>query len=266
MDASIDLRKKEEQEFHNKLRSDELKQDAIAYEHYTSNSKYYSIDRGNKQFVAKWLKERCKGKKVLDYCCGYGTYTFLCAEYGADAYGIDVSDVTIEKCKTSAAEKNLQDNTSFFIMDAEKMDFEDNYFDYIMCMGVLHHLDLQKAYMELSRVLKPGGQIICTEALGHNRIIQLYRRMTPHLRTKYEMEHILKMADLEKTKEYFGQVKAQFFHLATLAAVPFRNTFAFDALLGVLESIDNVLLKIPVVREQAWMVVFQLSDPKEKIK
>lgn len=259
----MDLRKKEEQELHNKLRSEDLKTNKEEFEYYTSNSKFYSIDRGNKQYVLKWLQQRCKGKRVLDYCCGDGRYTFQCAEYGSESTGVDISDVTIKNCKSVAVKKGLDQHTSFHVMDAEDMDFEDNYFDIILCMGVLHHLDLQRSYSELLRVLKPDGHIICTEALGHNSIIQLYRTLTPHLRTKYEIEHILKMSDIKMAQKYFGHIETRFFHLATLAAVPFRNMFFFNKLLSVLESVDGLLLNLPFVRTQAWMVVFELSKPRK---
>lgn len=259
----MDQRKIEEREFHNKLRSDELKKDQGEYQYLTSNKKYYSIDKLNKEYVFNWLEERCSGKKVLDYCCGYGDYTFLAAEYGAAAYGIDISDVTIKTCQEKAREKGLADKTFFYVMDAEKMTFPDNFFDFILCMGVLHHLDFKAALRELSRVLKPDGKIICTEALGHNPIIQYYRRLTPHLRTAYETEHIIKMSDLKAARTYFDKVETRFFHLMTLAAVPLRNTRYFNLILNILKRIDQILLKIPLLRTQAWMVVFKLSGPKK---
>lgn len=257
-------RKLEEQQYHNLIRSDELKKNDELYKYYTSNTKYYSIDRGNRNFVFDWLKKNCKGKKVLDYCCGYGQYTFACADYGADAYGIDISDVTIKICNKSSAEREDQGNTHFYVMDAENLEFENDFFDVILCMGVLHHLDINKAFRELSRVIKPSGTIICTEALGHNPFIQIYRRLTPHLRTAYETDHIIKMSHLKLASSYFKKIDTNFFHLATLVAVPFRNVKYFEKILSILERIDRLILKIPFINKQAWMIVFQLSDPQKK--
>jgi hypothetical protein len=128
----------------------------------------------------------------------------------------------------------------------------------------LHHLDLDKAYADLARVLKPAGKMICTEALGHNVLIQRYRRRTPHLRTEWEVEHILHKKDIELAKKYFNTVKILgFFHLASIAAVPFRNSIAFSGILRSLETVDSLLLKIPGIRWQAWQVVFVLSNPKK---
>jgi SAM-dependent methyltransferase len=150
-------------------------------------------------------------------------------------------------------------------MDAEAMTFPDATFDVIVVHGVLHHLDLDRAYAELARVLKPGGHVICTEALRHNPIIQRYRRRTPHLRTAWEVDHILGKPEIERARRYFDDVRvARFFHLATIAAVPLRGTAVFPGVLRLLEAADAVLLRIPGLKWQAWMAVFVLSRPKAR--
>lgn len=64
-------------------------------------------------------------------------------------------------------------------------------------------------------------------------------------------------------ESYFGKVDTRFFHLATLAAVPFRKLAIFNPMLDLLEAIDSVLLKIPFLKWKAWQVVFVLSEPKK---
>jgi len=179
-------------------------------------------------------------------------FQFFLAKNGAQVIGIDISSISIENAKKNAINEGVEKNTSFFVMDAEKLEFEKNFFDIIVCSGVLHHLDIRRAYPELARVLKPEGEIICNEPLVHNPIFQLYRKMTPHLRTKWEMEHILSKHDIKLAKEYFGKVETKFFHLATLLAVPFRNFPVFNFILGLLEKVDSLLLKLPFLKWWAW--------------
>lgn len=257
----IEARKKEEIDFHNRLRSEELTKDPGLFKYYTSNYKFYAVDRANRKFCENWLWTKCAGKKVLDYCCGDGDYSMAAARSGASVTGIDISDVAVHKCQERARKEVLDSKTSFLVRDAESTGFEDQSFDLIICAGVLHHLDLERAYKELARLLKPEGEIICMEALGHNPVIQWYRRLTPHLRTAYETEHILKVSDVEKAEKYFRRVHVRFFHLATLLAVPFRNMPGFLGLLGFLEAIDSLLLRIPLVQKMAWMIIFTLEDP-----
>lgn len=143
------------------------------------------------------------------------------------------------------------------------MGFDDNCFDIITEYGALHHLNLGRAYSEMARVLTSSGKCICTEALGHNPIIHFYRKRTPHIRTEWEIEHILRKKDIEAAKTYFNQVNILgFFHLASLAAVPFRNLTGFSVLLSLLETIDSLMLKLPFMKWQAWQIVFVLSKPK----
>ena len=130
-------------------------------------------------------------------------------------------------------------------------------------MDRYNHLLLDKAYSEIARVLKPGGKALCSETLGHNPAIHLYRKMTPKLRTPWEVDHILKKPQIELAKNYFETVDVRLFHIATLLAVPFRKQSFFPKVLSALETVDDALLKIPFVKWNAWQVVFTLSNPKK---
>ena len=254
-------RKVIERELHDQLRG-ELSETP----RYTANKKYYAIDESNRRFVQQFVEERCKGKRVLDYCCGNGQYTVWLAESGADAYGIDISPVSIENAKALAVQRNVESHTTFKVMDAEATEFPAGFFDLIVVSGVLHHLDLDKAYAEMARILKPHGQVIATEALRHNPLFHLYRKLTPHLRSEWETEHILGKQEIERAKQYFNGVEVpKCFHLATLAAVPFRSLPFFEPLRHALEAFDSLLFKIPGVKWQAWMAVFVLSHPKNRL-
>jgi ubiquinone/menaquinone biosynthesis C-methylase UbiE len=254
-------RKVREGELHNALRG-HLKDDPK----YAANKKWYSITHSNRQFVKRWLLERCRGKRVLDYCCGNGEMVIWLAERGAHAFGIDISPVSIQNGEEEAHRRGVGDRVRFILGDAERMEFPKDYFDYIVVNGVLHHLDLERAYSELSRVLKPEGQVLCTEALRHNPIFHLYRQRTPHLRSAWEIDHILGKHEILRSGGYFESVEVvKFFHLATLAAVPLRKLPLFSPILTTLEVADSVLLRLPVIRWWAWMVVFVLSRPKRTL-
>lgn len=271
----MEKRKIREREFHNKQRT--VIEDArvadmrwslaleptIRDNPLWSNMKYYAIERKSRSVVLDWLHVNCKGKKVLDYCCGNGDDGILIAKNGAaDVIGIDISDTSIRNCTDKAKDLRVN-NLTYKVMDAEELSFESEIFDIVSEYGALHHLNLSKAFSEIARVLKPDGKAICVEALGHNKAIHFYRKLTPHLRTEWEAEHILRKKDIELANQYFNKIDILgFFHLAAIAAVPFRNSSRFSMVLGFLESLDNVLLKLPWLKWQAWQVVFVLSDPK----
>lgn len=267
----MDDRKLEEIAFHDKLRDGAYEQRwspeaeaRLAHDPAWSNFKYYAIERQSIDLMRRWLLENCRGATILDYCCGNGEESLFVARNGArKVIGMDISPLSIENCQKQAHEAGLESIASFQTMDAEALEFPDNTFDFMMEYGVLHHLDLPKAMAELARVLKPDGSMVCTETLGHNPLIKLYRQRTPHLRTKWEAKHILTRESFEIIRRHFGKVEMHFFHLATLGAVPFRRTPAFSVVLGGLRAIDAVLLRLPGLRWQAWQVVFKLSEPKK---
>jgi len=264
MENNIEQRKAIEAEFHDKLRDKELEKRPAEFDHLTSNRKYYMAARKSQALMKELVTRYSKGKVGLDYCCGEGENAIIMAKGGAvRAYGMDISPYSIGVCKKIAEKEGLADKTDFKVMDAENLQFPDNFFDFIVCAGVLHHLDVKKAYPQLARVIKPDGIVICSEPLAYNPIFQLYRRSTPHLRTKWEMEHILTKNDVMLSLDYFRDIEIRFFNLATLASVALRNTRIFLPVLSVLEKIDSVLLKIPGLRWLAWQSIYILKNPKK---
>ena len=241
---------KKEKEFHN-----------IRFEKETRNSlnKYYSISHLIDTYFKDKLESITKGKRVLEYGCGLGSESFELIKIASEVHAIDISDVAIAKAKKIAAKDGIN-NIFFYVMDAEKLDFEDNYFDVIFGSAILHHLDLKTAYSELSRVLKPNGILLFKEPLGHNIFINLFRRLTMHLRT--EDEHPLLMRDIDLLDKYFETKEVMYFFLTSLFAVIFRNRKSFEKISYLLNKINQKLFKFNFFKSQAWMVVLEASHPR----
>lgn len=256
-------RKLEEMEFHDQRERDARELPPEEYERKYSNRKWYAITERSLTYIDRWMGANVVGKTVLDYCCGLGSTSLRLAEAGATVYGIDISPESVETSRGNLVAAGLGDRGHFSVMDAENLEFEANKFDVIICFGVLHHLDVTRAFPELSRVLKPGGRILCGEALGYNPVIAAYRRLTPKLRTSWEADHILTMKELAIAKESFGRVEVRFFHLFGILATPFRSTPIFRSVLALLNFIDDIVLKIPGVQLMAWQMIFELREPKK---
>ena len=184
------------------------------------------------------------------------------AESGAEAIGIDISPISVANATKETEKRGL--HAEFKVMDCESLEFPEKTFDFINVSGVLHHLDLQRAYCELARVLKPSGSVLCVEALRHNPFFHTYRTLTPHLRTPYEAKHILGRREVLAARQFFGLIEWRFFHLVSLLAVPFRSTPIFNSLLSALEAVDSALVPIPPIGWWAWQIAFVLSEPKCK--
>lgn len=233
-----------EKEFHNRTFSTHSRK---------SLGKFYSIAQISNQFYLDRLFFESQDKTLLELGCGPGSRSFQLAENSHRVTGIDISNVAINQAKEKATNEKVE-NVDFKIMNAESMDFSDNSFDIVCGISILHHLDLKKAYSEISRVLKPEGRAIFIEPLGHNPIINTFRKLTPKLRT--EDEHPLMKKDIKPANNYFKEVELHYFHLFTILAVPFQKFSWFAKWLGVLAKIDRALFKlIPLTGRYAWIVI-----------
>lgn len=260
MSTTPDARKVEEAEFHDKLRG-LYQTDPAQYAYYTSNDKFYSVVRSSDDFYYSWLRDNATGKKVLDFGCGAGVASAEIAKFAAHVTGIDISPEAVRIAQEQAKKTGVAGNTTFAVMDAESLEFAPGTFDVVSVRGVLHHMDLDAALTQIHKVLKPDGKAIFLEALANNPIIHAYRKRTPHLRTAWETEHILRFEDVAKMRKYFNKVEVRSFHLAVLAAVPLRKTPLFKPVWTVLEGFDRAALRLPGLRKQAWMACFLVSQP-----
>ena len=144
-------------------------------------------------------------------------------------------------------------NYHFTVMNAENLQFSENSFDLVYGTGILHHLDLDRAYSELSRIMRSGGHAVFFEPLGHNPLLNAFRKSTPHLRTADE--HPFLVSDFVKARQYFSEVHVEYYGLTTLCAIPFRKLSVGPAIMKICETMDKVLNVIPFVGRYAWHAV-----------
>ncbi|KPJ56226.1 hypothetical protein AMJ49_05350 [Parcubacteria bacterium DG_74_2] len=252
----MNLRKEKERLIHNNFFSEHTRGKV---------SFFYLITENSSSFYQNLLIKNCFEKKVLDYGCGTGNQSLFLARNGAKVTGIDISEEGIKQAikKNETKYKDIENKVNFLVMDAEKMTFPDNVFDVICGTGILHHLNLDLAFKEIRRVLKPRGKGFFIEPLGYNPIINIFRKITPNLRTPDEHPFLIK--DIKNAYNYFDEVNLYFFHLFSFLAIPFKNTIVFEPFLKRLHTVDQFFFRmIPPLRWMAWMVIIVLSKPKRK--
>lgn len=241
-----------EREYHDRAFADNVRAPA---------KRFYVVNGEMHDWYLGGLAAFGDGARVLEYGCGPGSSAFRLARQGAHVVGIDISPVAIEQATEEGRREGLEQNLEFRVMDAENLELVDSSFDLVCGSGILHHLDLARAFSEIARVLVPSGVALFTEPLGHNPAINAYRRRTPGFRTVDE--HPLLVQDLKFAERYFDDVSAHYFTLTALAAVPLRDRPGFEQVLGGLVSLDKALFTlIPPLRRHAWMVGLALRRPR----
>lgn len=122
-------------------------------------------DIGRRQVLGKLRKglgSRADGPfaHALEIGSGTGYFSLNLARAGVidRATCLDISPGMLATLERNAAHLGLADRVDTVATDAEHLPFEDGSFDLVLGHAVLHHLpDLDQAFREFRRVLRPGG-------------------------------------------------------------------------------------------------------------
>lgn len=101
------------------------------------------------------------GQRILDVAAGQGTSAiFLAQHFGCEVVGVDYGAESVQKAQTQAEAAGMSDLVRFEQGDAEKLRFEANSFDAIICeCAFCTFPDKSTAGGEFARVLRPGGRV-----------------------------------------------------------------------------------------------------------
>ena len=129
--------------------------------HLSQNQNEFSLNKIKYSLNEKILglkKGYFKGKICADLGCGStGSGGFNLLNLGAKFCHLLDMHKHIEK----PIKKNLKSFANKFkitVGSLEKLPYKNNYFDFVLCQGVIHHMDKDlKSFKEIFRVVKKGG-------------------------------------------------------------------------------------------------------------
>lgn len=244
----MDETTKKEQDWHNKRFSE-------AKDPRNALGKYYSVTVNAKKYLDDELRNYSDNLKLLEYGCGTGGNLEFYNTLGFKIYGIDISEEGIKKAIQNAKIKKIQ--AEYFVDDAHSTHFDGSEFDVIVGNGIIHHLDIEQSMVEINRLLKnKGGKALFFEPMGHNPSINLYRKLTPKMRTIDERP--LTTNDFLIMKKYFN-VDVKHFCFLSIGAVFFHKSKMFSLIYNALEKLDSIIFTIfPFMKKYSWIVVISL--------
>jgi 2-polyprenyl-3-methyl-5-hydroxy-6-metoxy-1,4-benzoquinol methylase len=116
----------------------------------------YLIEKYFSHVVAPYINSK---STVLDFGCGPGIFTERIFSLTRNVSGVDISEEFIRLAKS-----RLGKDTEFFVVDSEIANIENETFDVILLVDVVHHLEDPRETLEkVALKLKPGGLFLIFE-------------------------------------------------------------------------------------------------------
>ncbi len=128
--------------------------ESFAYEWEHFGQLRQEWEQNFREYLRPHEPESLRNRLVLDVGAGSGRHSYEAHRFGARVVAVDVGDAI------HVARRNLPADVVTVQADAEELPFEDATFDFVMSIGVLHHLpDPRRALSSLARLVRPGGHI-----------------------------------------------------------------------------------------------------------
>jgi len=114
------------------------------------NPYWYDFETLRTRFVGPW-------QRLLDFGCGAGDAAIRLARLGYQVDGFDPSPENCDAAAALARQYELTDRCEFAPMSADKLAYDDRFFDLVAGFDALQGVEVERAVAEIHRVLKPSG-------------------------------------------------------------------------------------------------------------
>jgi len=213
-------------------------------------------------------------ERVLDMGCGRGAVLAMVAKLlsrghavGVDLWTSDQSGNRPEATQRNLIMEGVADRCELRTGDMLALPFDDNTFDLVIGHAVIHHIpDVELAFREMLRVLKPGGRfVICGEPTRYGD--QVARRLSRF--TWWATTNVTKLPALSEWRRPQAELDESS-RAAALEAVVDLHTFDPDTLARMASRAGAV--DVRTVTEEllaAWVGwpirTFEAAVPEQKL-
>ncbi len=181
------------------------------FNQWASQGRGEEMERHHLDITEKTIRrmELRPGERVLDLGCGAGWATRILARLVGEGpqghgqvIGIDISDEMIRRAR--AASKDFE-NVMFVVGSAEKIPWEENFFDKVLSVESFYYYpDQDRALHELFRVMAPRGRLFILINLYQDNPYSLRwveeLKVPVHARSKQEYVELLRAHAFENVE------------------------------------------------------------------
>jgi SAM-dependent methyltransferase len=178
-------------------------------------------------------------------------------------WAIDISQKGVELIRVKAAANGVADCVVAEVRNCYGTDYPARSFDLIYGGGVLHHLDVPTAGVELNRILRPDGVAVFFEPIRDTKVMDVIRAVVLRLLNRKladltENESPMTTQRLLQLSRYFKVVRYRHFNVLTSVGLVLDS----PALKSLLAWADLILMTIvPGFRKLGRAVVIELREP-----
>lgn len=141
------------------VRPEKEKQDCFYFNQYAKHGLDYFRRRLKGMGVS--------GRRALDAGCGVGQWSYAMCELFEEVKGVEMNPDALVYLDQISSGLRLTGGPSFVHGSIESLPYDDEYFDFILCYGVLFCTSFRRSLQEFSRVLSRGGRAyVCINGDG----------------------------------------------------------------------------------------------------
>lgn len=142
-----------------------------------------------------------KDKRGLDAACGFGRHLYYAREFGSQMIGVDFSDAIYSARRILGG----QAGASLVKGDIYHLPFRRESFDFIYCLGALHHLpDPEAGFQGLLPYLKKGGAVFIWVYSKKRRILNAMLEVIRTITTRLPLQFLKQLCWILALIDYYG--------------------------------------------------------------